>query len=210
MSQHFFLVPGIKGRWREAFGDQAVEISNIDVAMRRASAESMVWIDVDRQEDLARLKQGRPELRAVAMTTNPSQQQGMAAFSSGVRGYCHALAVPEQLQQIALVVSNGGLWIGSDLMERAVSAVGQVVSSQPPGDGAAREDLLAKLSPREKDVALQVASGASNKVVARQLDITERTVKAHLTSIFEKLAVRDRLQLVIALRRGTEIPQTTH
>ena len=95
-------------------------------------------------------------------------------------------------------------------MERAVSAVGQVVSTQPVGDPGERDKLLAKLSPRERDVALQVAGGASNKVVARHLDITERTVKAHLTSIFEKLDVRDRLQLVIALRRGTETPSTVH
>lgn len=70
--------------------------------------------------------------------------------------------------------------------------------------------MLEKLSPRERDVALQVAGGASNKDVARRLNITERTVKAHLTSTFDKLEVRDRLQLVIALRRGTEPPGTLH
>ena len=53
------------------------------------------------------------------------------------------------------------------------------------------------LSAREKDVARAVAAGKSNKEVAKELDITERTVKAHLSAVFEKLHVRDRLQLVL-------------
>jgi DNA-binding NarL/FixJ family response regulator len=56
---------------------------------------------------------------------------------------------------------------------------------------------LSLLTSREKAVAELVAAGKSNKEVARDLDITERTVKAHLGSAFEKLQVRDRLQLVL-------------
>lgn len=55
------------------------------------------------------------------------------------------------------------------------------------------------LSGREITVAQLVGQGASNKEVARQLDIAERTVKAHLTAIFEKLQVRDRLQLSLRI-----------
>lgn len=210
MNRHLFLMPGMHGRWKEAFGDAARNVSDVNAVVRAATPDTLAWVNVERQGDIARLRQTRPEIPLIALSGNPGQEQAMAAFSAGVRGYCHVLAVPEQLKQVALVVANGGLWIGADLMERAVSAVGQIVSSQPSAQPAERGALLDKLSPRERDVALQVASGASNKVVARQLDITERTVKAHLTSIFEKCSVRDRLQLVIALRRGTEVPETTH
>ncbi|MBL8432557.1 MAG: helix-turn-helix transcriptional regulator, partial [Dechloromonas sp.] len=61
------------------------------------------------------------------------------------------------------------------------------------------DDWGTLLSGRETQVARLVASGASNKEIADQLAITERTVKAHLTVIFEKLGVRDRLQLSLRI-----------
>jgi DNA-binding NarL/FixJ family response regulator len=61
---------------------------------------------------------------------------------------------------------------------------------------------LSLLTSREKAVAELVAAGKSNKEVARDLDITERTVKAHLSAAFEKLQVRDRLQLVLLFSSG--------
>ena len=51
------------------------------------------------------------------------------------------------------------------------------------------------IAPRERQILRIAATGASNKEIADRLAITERTVKPHLTAIFEKLAVRDRLQL---------------
>jgi DNA-binding NarL/FixJ family response regulator len=58
---------------------------------------------------------------------------------------------------------------------------------------------LELLSERERAVALCVARGESNKEITQKLDIAERTIKAHLTTIFEKLGVRDRLQLAVLL-----------
>jgi DNA-binding NarL/FixJ family response regulator len=55
------------------------------------------------------------------------------------------------------------------------------------------------LTPREQDAAVLLAKGDSNKEIARQLDITERTVKAHVGAMLEKLGVRDRLQLSLII-----------
>ena len=60
------------------------------------------------------------------------------------------------------------------------------------------------LTEREREVAIAVAQGASNKEIARQLDITERTIKAHVGAILEKLGVRDRLQLSLIVN-GIEV-----
>ncbi len=59
---------------------------------------------------------------------------------------------------------------------------------------------LSILTEREKEVTQAVITGASNKEIARQLDITERTVKAHLSAIFQKLDVRDRMHLMLVVR----------
>ena len=61
-------------------------------------------------------------------------------------------------------------------------------------------DLLANLTRRECEIATLVGNGESNKQIARRLDITERTVKAHLTEVFRKLEVADRLKLALMVK----------
>ena len=99
------------------------------------------------------------------------------------------------LQQVSTVVSNEGLWVGPSLLQRLIRATGPRVE-RARGD---TPDLNA-LSQREIEVAQHVGNGASNKEIARSLHITERTVKAHLSAIFQKIGVRDRLQLAIFMR----------
>jgi two-component system, NarL family, nitrate/nitrite response regulator NarL len=65
--------------------------------------------------------------------------------------------------------------------------------------------LLSQLTQREREVAVEAAKGLSNKEIARILDITDRTVKAHLASIFERLKVKDRLHLALILNRNFTI-----
>jgi DNA-binding NarL/FixJ family response regulator len=62
--------------------------------------------------------------------------------------------------------------------------------------------LLEKLTKREQEVATEASKGLSNKEIARILSITERTVKAHLASIFERLGAKDRLQLALMLNNN--------
>jgi DNA-binding NarL/FixJ family response regulator len=58
---------------------------------------------------------------------------------------------------------------------------------------------LVYLTEREREIAALVGSGGTNKQIARQLDISERTVKAHLTEVFRKLGIADRLKLALLL-----------
>lgn len=205
MNAHLFLITRSRspGRWQEAFPNAAV-VHQPSEALRQAGPQSLIWIEVTRRNWMAELRAQRPELPLVALTLNPSTTEGVAAFEAGARGYCHALAAPEMLRQVALVVSNGGLWLGTDLMSRAAKAIAGMPASASASPSAREASTsLDTLSPRERAVALQVAGGASNKEVARTLDITLRTVKAHMGAIFDKLGVRDRLQLVLLLREAT-------
>jgi DNA-binding NarL/FixJ family response regulator len=99
------------------------------------------------------------------------------------------------LQQVSTVVSNQGLWVGPNLMQRLIRAAGPNVTADTGSRNA-----LTTLSSREREVAQQVGLGSSNKEIARILSITERTVKAHLSAIFQKLGVRDRLHLALFMR----------
>lgn len=136
-----------------------------------------------------------PSLPLVVMSTAPDQAAALRALDRGARGYCHALAAPEMLRQVATVVAHGGLWIGPELMKRMLGSASTALAAA--GTDAPE---LGCLSPRERAVACEVGKGATNREVALALGITERTVKAHLASVFEKLGVRDRLELVLVLR----------
>jgi DNA-binding NarL/FixJ family response regulator len=153
----------------------------------------------------ARLRFGEPVAAALAgiersggqplvvLADAPDERVVLQALSSGAAGCCNSRAAPDVLQQVALVVANGGLWVGQSLLRQLVGATTRRFAQLPRlAVSAAWEG---KLSDREVQVARLVAGGHSNKEIARQLEITERTVKAHLSAIFEKLDVRDRLQL---------------
>lgn len=93
------------------------------------------------------------------------------------------------------MVEHGGLWLGQELLQRLIMVSKNMVGSQPQHIA----ELTAKLTEREREVALEAAKGLSNKQIARDLSITERTVKAHLKHVFERLQVKDRLQLALLL-----------
>ncbi|MCE6998368.1 LuxR C-terminal-related transcriptional regulator [Saccharothrix sp. S26] len=87
-------------------------------------------------------------------------------------------------------------------------ALAEQISKLAPVEGQSamcgRKAARAQFTEREKNVVDLLTQGMSNRTIARALDISERTVKNHLNSIFHKLGVADRTQAVIALMRGAE------
>jgi DNA-binding NarL/FixJ family response regulator len=162
-----------------------------------ARGASLIWLHVDHRvkqpaKVIETLHRVAPDCPVVVLANVPRDNEGLAVLEAGAAGYTGALAVSSVLRQIATVVANGGLWVGPRLMQRLLVGIGRHSGLRPEAG-----DRLGRLSRREREVALAVAAVATNKEVARQLDITERTVKAHLSRVFELLAVRDRLQLAI-------------
>ena len=134
----------------------------------------------------------------VALSDRPDDDEALACFAAAARGSCNSHAAPAVLRQVAGVALQGGLWIGEALMQRLLQATARLPLPAPAVEPA-DHDWAASLTERERQVAVAVAGGASNKEVARQFDITERTVKAHVGAILDKLGVRDRLQLSLVV-----------
>lgn len=198
MSAHLFISPFVpQPRWSEAF-PQARFFSRADELPRQERGD-IVWLAAEVpgwRSVLAHLRSQMPEYAVVVLSLQPDAHEGLAALELGARGYCHGLASAALLTEVAEVVRRGGLWVGPDLMQRLVIGLQGRLSGAPRATPAPG---LSALSTREREVAEEVAAGKSNKEVARALDITERTVKAHLSSVFDKLGVRDRVQLVLRL-----------
>ena len=160
-----------------------------------ADADSRQWLATC----IRQIQAGFSEARIVVLANVPQQTDAVAALRLGATGYCHAYSATEVLSEVKAVVSHGGVWLGQELLQHLIGVSRKVVATEPASVAAA----LALLTPRESEVAQQAATGLSNKSIARLLDITERTVKAHLSSSFEKLGVKDRLQLALVLNRKT-------
>ncbi|MBE0474907.1 DNA-binding response regulator [Rhodoferax sp.] len=220
-TQHFFLssmASTLPERLREAFADIVPLDANALLArLPKLSAEqSLAWLsttDTQWPQALRQILQAKPDARVVLLSGAPEPAEGLRALGDGARGYTHAYGVPALLQEVALVIEHGGLWVGPDLLQRLVGSTNAALAARqavskaqapeatPPNTGPNAWTLL---SAREAQVARAVSAGRSNKEVADKMFISERTVKAHLGAIFEKLGVRDRLQLVLRLAASPE------
>jgi two-component system nitrate/nitrite response regulator NarL len=191
-------------RWQHAFATISVVASD-DLA---SASPAFVWLRLQAGQSVAeqiqRMRQYVGAATIVVLSDTPNDDEGLEAFSASARGYCNSHATEEVLRQVANVVSQGGLWIGESLMQRLLVGVNRIKPPVVANIGTAVNATVPtwhdKLTEREREVALAVSHGASNKEVARQLGITERTVKAHIAVIFTKLAVQDRLHLALRIR----------
>jgi DNA-binding NarL/FixJ family response regulator len=128
----------------------------------------------------------------------------MAALAAGIAGCCSNAVTPQEMATVFDVVMKGGIRVSKAALPRMLTRLQEAGARQAAAQGAAAagdqfEKRWAQLTSREREIARQVAGGASNKVIARQLDISDATIKAHLTSVFQKLNVAGRLQLALLI-----------
>ncbi|WP_295530909.1 response regulator transcription factor [uncultured Pseudacidovorax sp.] len=121
---------------------------------------------------------------------------GAAVLQAGAAGFCHLYAPLPTVRQALQVVASGELWVGRDLLTRLLRLLDDRPAAQPPKtapDAAWAQGLTL----REREVAELASLGEANDAIAERLGITPRTVKAHLSTAFDKLGVADRLQLAL-------------
>lgn len=184
--------------WREAFPKALVTVSTKTVPV---SEPAVFWVHVN-VNDFAWLEQTVSDIankhqvsKIVVLANTPNQADALAVMRKGAVGYCHAYSAATMLKELKTVVMHGGIWLGNDLLQTLINATKPLVHNAP----AMVVDALALLTNREQEIALEAAKGLSNKEIARVFNIAERTVKAHISAVLEKLGVKDRLQLALML-----------
>lgn len=140
-------------------------------------------------EEVVALCSAFPNQKVIVFPNQSSQAAALRLFSVGVSGQCAPYIGKEQLSLVLSVVDSGEIWGGKAFIQQLI------MQSTAPTE--IHNDELDDLSERELNVAQHVARGLSNKQIALEMDITERTVKAHLTSIFKKTNTKDRLALAL-------------
>lgn len=192
---------GLLAHWQSTFGKRNTRQANslAEISKRQRDASVTIWVDEstpdltgwrdEQWQDLFALG----HVRIVAASSNPNDEKAIQALDAGCAGYCHAFATSATLKQVQQVIDAGQVWIGKNLMHRLLHGTSRLAGKQ---DNAA-SDWSQALTEREREVAILAANGASNLVIATDCRITERTVKAHLSAVFAKLNITDRLQLAL-------------
>ncbi|MFL5944976.1 MAG: response regulator [Gaiellaceae bacterium] len=124
------------------------------------------------------------DVRVVVLTSLSAREEIMAALDAGASGYLLKDAEPQELLAGVRAAARGG----APLAPRAAR---EVLSAR------AEERTQPELSARETEVLELVARGYPNKRIARELQISEKTVKAHLTQVFQRIGVTDRTQAAL-------------
>lgn len=140
-------------------------------------------------EVMKQVRAKQTDTRFLVLTTYDADEYIVPALSAGAQGYLLKDTTPEELTRAIRALAAGG-----SPLEPAVAAK-LLTSIKESGDD--------ELSAREMDVLKLLVAGASNKMIAAQLNLSENTVKSHLSHIFSKLQVQSRAEAVaVALQRG--------
>ncbi|MCG9098805.1 LuxR family transcriptional regulator [Laribacter hongkongensis] len=185
--------PDVLAHWQAGLGGTRAQVSTLE-ALGQARP-GIVLLDADGYPQLAPAASLSllARHRVVVLTARPDEQTGLAWLYAGAVGYGARWSTPACLQLMCQSIGEGNTWVDQTLFAR----LRRVEDVRPSED-----DRRSAMSGREEQVAGALSRGLSNKEIASELAISERTVKAHLSSLFQKFGVSNRLQLLLILRQA--------
>ena len=173
-----------------ADGDQALDVvasTSPDVVLMDVRMPRMDGVEATR-----RLLERRPGVRVVVVTTYDLDEHAFAALKAGASGFLLKDASGEDVLAAIRAVHRGDAVLAPSTTRRLI----QHVAGALPGPWTG-PDPLEQLTAREREVLLEVASGASNAEIAGRMYLSEATVKTHVGRLLHKLGLRDRVHAVV-------------
>ena len=154
---------------------------------------------IDGTQVVLPIRQKSPKTKALMLTAALDEAMIFKSLKAGAKGYLSKDSSVSDLTKAIKAVHQGELWIERKLMSRFFDQEAIADSKGGNPHGRTKEGL----TPREREVLHFLATGCTNKEIAQDLFISEKTVKTHLSSIFRKLKVTRRLQAILcAIREG--------
>ena len=176
-----------------ADGEQAVKLvrrHKPDVLLLDWAMPRLRGLDV--LQDLVALSES---VRIIVLTASIENQQILEALQRGARGVVLKESATEVLLKSIRAVLAGKYWIGRERVSDLVEAVRSVA---PLFRDTQITPTPFRLTPREREIVAAVVAGFANKEIAQRFALSEDTVKHHLTNIFNKTGVSNRLELAVA------------
>lgn len=152
---------------------------------------------------IRKLRQASPGTKVVVLGQPGSDDVEIALFAAGVRGVCSGDVEEPVLQRVVAAVRQGEPWIRRVLVPRLLDHLNARTTTDT-SRLFTEASRTTELTRREQQIAALVRNGESSKQIARQLEMAEPTVKAHLTDMLRKMGIDDRLRLALMLNIGIE------
>jgi len=162
-------------------------------------------IDDPRQQSLIKeVKTRAPQAALVVISDREESDEIRAAFEAGAAGFMPTSIEPSvALQALSFIKCGGSFFPPSALYHQGLPRTSRpMVFGEPASNGHNSKPHPSKLSAKQEEVFNLLRGGPSNKVIARQLGVSEATVKVHIRSIMRKLGAANRTQLAIAAMGG--------
>lgn len=137
-----------------------------------------------------------PIVKIIMLTVSEDEEDVMAAFKAGASGYVLKGVSGSELASIVREVHAGRNYI------TPVLAAGLLQDADRRSAARDKRDPLDALTPRERQILQELAKGSSNKVIARALSLSEKTVKHHMTNILQKLRVSNRVEAALLAKNA--------
>lgn len=198
---HMMALPDFRIAGEASNGQQAIQLvdyTDPDLILMEIDLPGVNGLEVSRA-----IKRTHPHIGIVLLSASMDAQHVVKAIRAGVAAYLPRNVSWDELLRTLYEVRRGVYPINElvlslpDVAAQVLAAFRQMVVDEDT------QSIYSPLSPRELEVLELVAAGRTNKEIALQLDISNQTVKNHVSSILRKLAVNDRTQAVVyAMRRG--------
>jgi NarL family two-component system response regulator LiaR len=180
------------------------EAADGEAAVREAEARrpdvilmDLVMPRLDGVGAMRELRRRLPSARVIVLTSFADDDRLLPAIRAGAAGYLLKNADPQEVVRAVRAAHRGDALLDPSVAARLVDAI-----AKPPG-----AEPSERLTPREQEVLTLIARGLSNKLIARELEISEKTVKTHVGHVLAKLGVTDRTQAALqAVRHGLVEP----
>jgi NarL family two-component system response regulator LiaR len=189
------LQDGIEVAGEAADGEEAIregERLRPDVVLM-----DLVMPRLDGVAAMRALRERVPEARVIVLTSFLDDGKLMPALRAGAAGYLLKNAEPQELARAVRAAHAGETLLDPVVAARLVESLSR------------EDDPLERLTPREREVLVLIARGFPNKLIARELGVSEKTVKTHVGHVLAKLGVLDRTQAaVLAVRAGLADPRS--
>ena len=199
LTQHDY----VKDYWENEFGKKY----NIQIV------ENMQWyknvkiqngdifvLDLDMfdhiEEIISYTKELPKELKIIGLLQEPRLAHGTYLIKHGFKSYLGKESAKIIVSQVLKTVEQGNVWVYPELMSYIIRSIADTQNGEP------NKQILKQLSPKEQEVAKFIADGYSNKDIADKMNIQTITVKKHLSSIFDKLHIKDRVSLAIMINKA--------